>query len=277
MSARVACPACRTPFAAADLFRCPSCGATYPVVGGVPVLVGERAADGTLAVAQLYEGVAEDYDDVFAPHVVEHYLARRSGLVRTLLDAGSVLDVGCGTGVLAARLASMGYAVAGVDLSPAMLAKARNRGVSQVYAALSTALPFEDGAFDLAITVATLHHLETPERVGRTIAEMARVIRPGGFTILWDHNPLNPYWPLIMRRVPQDSGDERLVPLREVLDDVAEAGLELIFARRVGLVPDFLPRWMLPAWQRVEALVEATPGLRNFAAHNVVVARKPQR
>ena len=168
----------------------------------------------------------------------------------------------------------MGYAVAGVDLSPAMLAKARNRGVSQVYAALSTALPFEDSAFDLAITVATLHHLETPERVAGTIAEMARVIRPGGFTVFWDHNPLNPYWPLIMSRVPQDSGDERLVPLREVLDDVAAAGLEVISARRVGLVPDFLPRWMLPAWQRVEALVEATPGLHSFMAHNVVVARK---
>jgi SAM-dependent methyltransferase len=271
---RPACPTCHTLLEDSNGLHCPVCGSSYPTVNGIPVLLPEGNHDATHAVAELYQEVAGDYDQVFAPHVVEHYLARRSGLVRELLPRGAVLDVGCGTGVLAARLAALGYQAAGVDLSVAMLGEAQRRGLADVFAALATALPFEDDSFDLAITVATLHHLETPERVAGTIAEMARVVHPGGFVVLWDHNPLNPYWPLLMSRVPQDSGAERLVPLREVLADVAAAGLQAVSARRVGFVPDFLPAWLMPQWRAVEAVVEGTPGLRLIAAHNVVVARK---
>src|SRR5205085_4750896 len=128
-----------------------------------------------------------------------------------------------GTGQLAAAIAGEGYHVFGVDLSTSMVAKARERGLVGTYAGVTTALPFADGAFDLALTVATLHHLETPERVAATVTEMGRVVRSGGFVVLWDHNPANPYWPILMKRVPQDSGDERLVPRAELLQDVRGA------------------------------------------------------
>ena len=83
------------------------------------------------------------------------------------------------------------------------------RGLSGTFAGVTTALPFADNSFDLTLTVATLHHLETPERVAATVDEMGRVVRHGGFVVLWDHNPANPYWPILMKRVPQDSGDEQ--------------------------------------------------------------------
>ena len=63
-------------------------------------------------------------------------------------------------------------------------------------------LPFRDGSFDLAITVATLHHITDPGRIAETIAEMCRVTRPGGHVVVWDHNPYNPYWPLLMKARP---------------------------------------------------------------------------
>jgi SAM-dependent methyltransferase len=156
-----------------------------------------------------------------------------------------------------------------------MLAEAARRGLAGVYACFSTALPFADGTFDLALTVATLHHLETPVRVAFTIGEMARVIRPGGYLLLWDHNPLNPYWPILMKRVPQDSGDERLVPLAEILADVRSFGLEVVSARRLGLIPDFVPARLMPLALTAERIVEAVPLLSVVAAHNVVIARKP--
>jgi SAM-dependent methyltransferase len=206
-------------------------------VDGVPVLISREAGgvEGTGSVAELYDDVAENYDQVFAAHVVEHYLNRRTDLVRRHLSAGSVLDIGCGTGILADRIARHGFDVAGIDLSPNMLAKARERGFAHTFAALSTALPFEDETFDLAITVATLHHLETPPRVAGTIAEMARVVRRGGIVVLWDHNPLNPYWPWLMSRVPQDSGDERLVGLEEILEDVKATELDPTAGPHAGL------------------------------------------
>jgi hypothetical protein len=78
-----------------------------------------------------------------------------------------------------------------------------------------------------------------------------------------------------MKRVPQDSGDERLVPLSELLVDVERAGLRVHRVLRSGLTPDFLPASLMRPWRWVERLVEITPGLNVFAAHNVVIARKP--
>ena len=278
--AAAACPACRVRLpihGAGDSVRCPSCGVSYPVSRGVPELFLTREADQvTGRVQALYDHVAHDYDQVFSPHVAEHYLRKRTALVRELLpDGGTVLDVGCGTGALAGWIQRAGYDVVGVDASAGMLAEALDRGVGAVYAAYSTALPFADGTFDLALSVATMHHLETPERVAATIAEMGRVVRSGGYVLVWDHNPLNPYWPILMKRVPQDHGDERLVRIWEILEATRLAGLRPERAARSGLMPDFMPRALMPLWTRVEALVEASPALSVFAAHNVVVARKP--
>src|SRR5215471_537948 len=223
----------------------------------------------------LYAAVAHEYDDVFPRHVAEHYIDKRTSLIKRLLPlGGTVLDVGCGTGQLGAAIASEGYDVFGVDLSAAMVGKARERGLSGTYAAVTTALPFADDSFDLALTVATLHHLETPERVATTVSEMGRVVKRGGFVVLWDHNPSNPYWPILMKRVPQDSGDERLVPREELLRATRASGLYVHKVLRSGFTPDFLPARLMTPWRWVERLVEITPGLSVLAAHNIVVARK---
>lgn len=276
-SVAAVCPSCRTALSVADAsMRCSCCGAEYRITDGVPELFVAPADQITHRVQALYDHVAHDYDQVFSPHVTEHYLRKRNALVRELLPSGgTVLDVGCGTGAVAARVQQAGYDVVGVDASPGMLARAREAGVGAVYAAYSTALPFADGAFDLALSVATMHHLETPERVAATIAEMGRVVRSGGYVLIWDHNPLNPYWPILMKRVPQDHGDERLVSIWELLEASRLAGLRPERAARVGLVPDFMSLGLMPTWTRLEALVEASPLLSLVAAHNVVVSRKP--
>ena len=273
-----ACPRCRVALTdEGGILVCQERGERYGSEDGVPVLLLSREADAVTGRQQaLYDHVAHDYDQVFKPHVADHYLRKRTDVVRELLPSGgTVLDVGCGTGALAGWIQRSGYDVVGVDASTGMLAEARDHGVGAVYAGFSTALPFEDGAFDLSLSVATMHHLETPERVADTIAEMGRVVRPGGYVLIWDHNPLNPYWPILMKRVPQDHGDERLVSVWELLAATRLAGLKPVSAARTGLVPDFMPRLMMPIWTRVERLVEANPFLSLFAAHNVVVAQKP--
>lgn len=272
----LACPDCRGKITG-EPPTCQSCGREFRVTNGVPELLPrELTSETEQRQHALYTAVAHEYDDVFPKHVAEHYIEKRTSLVKDLLPLGGlVLDVGCGTGQLAAAIAAEGYDVFGVDLSASMVARARARGLVGTYAGVTTALPFGDGAFDLALTVATLHHLETPERVRATVSEMGRVVKPGGFIVLWDHNPANPYWPILMKRVPQDSGDERLVPLDEILDDVRAAGLRPHKVLRSGFTPDFLPAALARPWRWVERLVEVTPGLNILAAHNVVVARKP--
>jgi SAM-dependent methyltransferase len=223
-----------------------------------------------------FDDIATVYDESLPAHVVEHYLSKRLRYVTARCPRGEGLDVGCGTGVLAARLADEGYAMTGVDPSAGMLEIMRQRfpAVAAVEAS-GTALPFADGSFDLVLTVAALHHIADPADVRRTLAEMVRVARPGGRVLVWDHNPRNPYWGRLMARVPQDTGDERLIPEAEVLDGLRAGGGEIVDSAQLGLVPDFVPPSLLPVAAAVERGVEATPLVRRLAAHNVVLAAKP--
>jgi SAM-dependent methyltransferase len=106
------------------------------------------------------------------------------------------------------------------------------------------------------------------------IDEMMRVLRPGGRAVIWDHNPLNPYWPILMARVPQDDGSERLVSRGEILNDLARHGVGGVEHWRLGFIPDFTPRRALGAAIAIERRLESWPLTRTFASHNVVVVTK---
>lgn len=221
-----------------------------------------------------FDDVAGVYDESLPGHVVEHYLRKRSSLIAERHPPPArLLDVGCGTGVLAGALSGQGYDVVGVDPSEGMLDVMRKRfpAVESVQAS-GTEMPFEDGSFDIAVSVATMHHIADPEAVRRALGEMARVVRSGGHVLVWDHNPRNPYWPHLMKRVPQDQGDERLIPLAELLDGLRAGGADPVEVRELGLVPDFTPKRLLGAAAALERLAERTPVLRRRCAHNVVLA-----
>lgn len=222
-----------------------------------------------------FDEIAAVYDESLPAHVVEHYLRKRTAFVGALCPSGRVLDVGCGTGALAERLAQRGYRVVGVDPSAGMLEvmRARRPDLEGVQAS-GEELPFEADAFDLVLTVAALHHVAEPQAVRRTLGEMARVSRPGGRILVWDHNPRNPYWSNLMGRVPQDTGEERLISADEIVAGLRAAGASVLSVQQLGLVPDFIPRRALAAAAALERLVERTPYLRSLAAHNVIVAGK---
>ena len=224
-----------------------------------------------------FDSVADLYDESLPAHVVEHYLAKRTAYVlEHCPPPAKALDVGCGTGVLAARLADAGYEPTGADPSAGMLDHLRRRrpDIAAVQAS-GTELPFEPDSFDVVLSVATFHHIAAPAAVRATLAEMVRVSRPGGRVLVWDHNPRNPYWKLLMKRVPQDTGDERLIPEAELLAGLRAAGAQVLRSDQNGLVPDFVPQRALPLAARLEGRVEGTRLIRRLGAHNVVLATKP--
>jgi SAM-dependent methyltransferase len=222
-----------------------------------------------------FDAIADIYDGVFPTHVQEHYLKRRVRYIRQHAPAATAIDVGAGTGVLAERLADAGIDVVALDPFPGMLEQLRRRrpGV-QTVVAHGEAIPFSDDSFDLAYSVAVMHHIADPDKVRRTLAEMVRVTRSGGRIVVWDHNPRNPYWPNLMKRVPQDVGSERLAPMEELVTGLIDAGASIERAERLGMMPEFVPQALLPLAALLERGVEATPGLRSYCAHNVVVATK---
>ncbi|MCC7416135.1 MAG: metalloregulator ArsR/SmtB family transcription factor [Acidobacteria bacterium] len=102
----------------------------------------------------------------------------------------TVGDLGCGTGQVSAALAPFVARVIGVDASAAMLQAARRRlrGVANIELRRGDleALPIDDARLDAASLMLVLHHLPEPERA---LAEVARVLRPGGRLLLVDMLP----------------------------------------------------------------------------------------
>ena len=94
----------------------------------------------------------------------------------------SVVDVGCGTGLVSRELHERGCELTGIDISSAMLEHARLAvpGVAFMQAA-SEALPFGDASFDFAVSAQAFHWFDQP----RALAEMSRVVKPGGAVAVW--------------------------------------------------------------------------------------------
>src|SRR6187397_2624713 len=104
---------------------------------------------------------------------------RRFMVDRLPRDGGQVLDVATGTGLVADALLRRGFRVTGLDQSPGMLARARERFGDRVelVEASADALPFADSSFDHLTFTYLLRYVDDP---GSTLVELARVVRPGG-------------------------------------------------------------------------------------------------
>ncbi|MGW0947357.1 class I SAM-dependent methyltransferase [Streptomyces sp. NPDC002623] len=98
------------------------------------------------------------------------------------VQARSLLDVACGTGIVTRRLAAgrAGLRVTGVDRAPAMARHAAARLPGAVVLADGRRLPFREGEFHAVSSVWLLHLVEDPVDARRIVAECARVLRPGG-------------------------------------------------------------------------------------------------
>lgn len=136
---------------------------------------------------EYHEATAASYDaDVTAVFGIYHrflldpYLDRVAGAV----GRGRALDLGCGTGVITVALAERGFDVVGLDHSPDMLAIAEQKlaqSRSSRYELMTADvrdLPFASAEFDCVTCQGLLHHLED---IRPCVAEMARVLKPGGF------------------------------------------------------------------------------------------------
>ena len=110
-------------------------------------------------------------------------IERVVGLCLEAFPAASVLDVGTGTGLFAKGFAARGLKVAGIDVNPTMVETAR-RSVPQARFrhAPAEAIPYDDGAFDLAFLGFVLH--ETGDRL-QALREARRVARMGTAVLEW--------------------------------------------------------------------------------------------
>lgn len=139
------------------------------------------------SVLSAYRRWAPIYDHTFGKIAAE---GRKHAVEIINARAGNVLEVGVGTG-LSLPMYGRHLEIVGIDLSPDMLEKARNRvanealdNVAGLYEMDAGHLTFADNSFDTVVAMYVLTVVPEPERVMR---ELARVCKPGGEVLLVNH------------------------------------------------------------------------------------------
>ena len=138
---------------------------------------------------EYYDAFSENYEAERGHNSVKGYHDMLDELESEFVErygAGKdVLEVGCGTGLVLERISRFAGSARGIDLSPGMLARARERGLD-VSEASATELPFGDNSFDVSCSFKVLAHIPA---ISTALGEMARVTRPGGIVIAEFYNP----------------------------------------------------------------------------------------
>lgn len=187
----------------------------------------------TCVVQRDFSRAAQHYDEAAQlQHSVRAQCVER---MRRLADAAAplqVLDAGCGTGALAEQLAAVAphWQVTGVDLAPEMCRVAAARLQGMVNADI-TALPFADNTFGMALSSLALQWVNEPQAA---LAEMLRVITPGGYAVVTSFGP------------------HTLQELKEVFAEIDDTPRVSMFCTREQMVRQA----QLAGWQVVDAQEE---------------------
>jgi SAM-dependent methyltransferase len=157
---------------------------------------GRRAAQGHQASGGILIGDAVLYDAFSRFLLGQLYRRIAADVAAVAPDGARVLEVGCGPGHLSVQLAGQHrLEVTGLDLDPAMIARAAanidraaNRGGRRPSFLVGdvAALAFPDRSFDLVVSTLSMHHWADP---AAALAEIGRVLRPGGRALIWDFRP----------------------------------------------------------------------------------------
>jgi SAM-dependent methyltransferase len=211
-------------------------------------------------------------------------LRRRGRAFRRLLDdldlpvAARALDVGCGAGTYVRLLAERGLQAIGLDYSLPSLGRALaadDRSGEHYLAGDAYALPFPAQTFDLALSIGVLQALATPQR---SLAEVARVVKPGGVLVIEALNAS-----AAAARAQRCIARLRRRPIRVRTYDprLVERWLRDLGLRVERRVPIFLPPRSVPRLERLldmrtlARVVVARPAMLRLTAHTFLfVARK---
>lgn len=206
------------------------------------------------AVRDSYDTVAAAYvEHVPAPAELDPLslamLAGFAELVQTT-DLGPVADLGCGPGRITAHLAGLGISTFGIDLSPKMIALARQAHPHLRFSEGSmTALEMRDDELGGILAWYSTHHTP-PQWLPTVIAEFHRTLAPGGYLLWGDY-----------------VGDERLKPTQGYGHPVSYESYLLPLNRVIVLLEQ--------AGLVITAKLEQQPSGRGNRPHACLLARKP--
>ncbi len=279
---------------------------------------GHRPDGGAVAQQRIdhaFHAAADEWRDLYRQESIQAriYQERRARALEWIdslrLPPGSrVLEVGCGAGLTSVDLAGRGFEVTAMDSVPAMVDQTRRlvqeEGVADRVSVLSADthdLPFPDEAFELVLALGVLPWLHSPERA---MAEMTRVLRPGGHLLATTDNAYGMHYildprmnPLVapLRRLAarllrllglrrRTSVVARLDPPRRFRRLVHGAGLRPLRESTLGFGPVTVrrrpvlsPREDLRLHRTLQDLADqGVPIVRSTGAQHMILARRPE-
>jgi ubiquinone/menaquinone biosynthesis C-methylase UbiE len=170
--------------------------------------------------------------------------------------AETILDFGCGIGATEVYIRSHfpESLICGYDTSAESIRQAKRLGVPGVEFTIGDGgpLPYPNGFFKVIYMNGTMHHIEPGDRP-RVLAELKRVLAPGGFMFIFENNPLNP---LMMRSMRLNPFDEGVSAIKE--KDMERLGRSAGFAVADRWFYFFFPR-ILSQLRFVEKNLERLP------------------
>jgi ubiquinone/menaquinone biosynthesis C-methylase UbiE len=202
-------------------------------------------------------------------------------LIRRYGTGRDVFEAGCGTGLLLKEAALVARRAVGLDLSRGMLSQARARDLKVVQGSI-TQVPLPSESFDLVYSMKVLAHISP---ITEALAELGRLVRPGGHLLLEFYNPLSlrtlAKWLGGPARIA-DGTTDRDVYTR--YDSLAQAksflppGIEVVGVRGVRVLTPTSKLWAVPGlgglFERAERAVCDLPGIRRLGGFMIVIARK---
>ncbi|HET7669619.1 MAG TPA: class I SAM-dependent methyltransferase [Burkholderiales bacterium] len=247
------------------------------------VRTGDRAKD---QVEALFDSLALEY--VREREQQFSFVCQKRIAIEMLGDVtkGRLLEVGCGPAVMTPDLVAMGFLVHGIDVSSEMVRRARQRMAGHplekrcVFGLGDTErLQFPDCSYDAVLCMGVLEYLP---RYGAALAEIARVLKPGGLAVITLPNRASAYhvaWGAYRRLKPGRRGEatpNRCVPWK--FDrELAAAGLRKLESRACNFIffplQELLPRASL-AMNRALLPLSRTAVAPFLGAQYIVAAQK---
>jgi ubiquinone/menaquinone biosynthesis C-methylase UbiE len=205
--------------------------------------------------------------------------AERIGCAAEFRAGLTVLELGCGTGVFTRYFAESRCELVAIDISPDLLERARSRlGLSEVRLRVEDAeqLSFADATFDRVVGSSVLHHLD----LQRALAEIYRVLKPGGRMAFAEPNMLNPQIALqrtipALRRWAQETPEETAYFRWGLARRLEEAGFVNVHVEPFDFLHPAVPRPMVRLAAKIGRTLERLPILREIAGSLLLQAHKP--
>jgi len=252
----------------------------------------DREAGAIVRRARAAAGLAPEHVNLTSTYSVTRYIARADEIAARLAPRSSLLEWGCGSGLLSYLLARRGLRVTANDRAPSTWTIAHDAGISPCISPGNAPLPFSASAFDAIASTGVLEHVaDQRERLG----ELRRVLKPGGLLFIYMY-PNSTGWveflfdrlhPLPVQIDDEGGtvGHQKRLSLERLTAFVAGLGFEIVAARREDLLPltgrtlpPAMRRRILDRWQELALLeggLRRIPLLERLSSNLTVIARRP--